>query len=225
MIDFSIVSGTLNREISLIRMVSSVRDTMPKNLTYEIILVDGGSSDGTIRWAKSQSDVRLIEQGRRLGAVIAYNAGFNQAIGKYVVALNDDAIVHGQVFQQAHDQLERDLTTGQIAIPYTNPGSQIPFVQHVEFRSGKYLYANFSVTRRELADRLGWWSSLYHHYAGDAHLSMEIWKASYRVERLQGDGYIEHLETQDETRQANMDSQNFFFRWNIWDGGVINVSV
>jgi glycosyltransferase involved in cell wall biosynthesis len=137
MIDLSIVSGTLNREINLARMVASVRETMPPSLTYEIVLVDGGSADGTILWARSQKDIRFIEQGRRLGAIAAYNAGFNEATGKYVVALNDDAIVHGQMFQQAYNQLERDPSIGQIAIPYTTPAGRIPLTQNVEFKSGK----------------------------------------------------------------------------------------
>ena len=56
----SLVSGTYNRLPLLKRMVASARQSAA-DLPLEIVLVDGGSTDGTIAWCKSQPDIVLIE--------------------------------------------------------------------------------------------------------------------------------------------------------------------
>ncbi len=89
MIELSVVSGTFNRFEMLKRMVYSVRSSAA-GISYEIILVDAGSTDGTLEWARQQSDVRLIEHGTLYGAIKAYNDGAALAQGEYVVFSNDD---------------------------------------------------------------------------------------------------------------------------------------
>ena len=89
----SIVIGTLNRLRHLIKCIESVRQSCG-NMDYEIIVVDGGSIDGTPQWASKQRLI-FIEQGAAYGAVYAFNAGFAAAEGEYVAALNDDCIVVG----------------------------------------------------------------------------------------------------------------------------------
>lgn len=76
----SAVTGTYNRLALLQKMVTSVRQSVG-GLLYEIILVDGGSTDGTLEWCRQQSDVMLIEQGKLLGAVEAFNAYSPRAWG------------------------------------------------------------------------------------------------------------------------------------------------
>ena len=75
-IDVSIVSGTFNRLPYLKRMIESGRKAMRpaghvhafEGVTWEFVIVDGGSTDGTLDWLRSQADVRVIEHGRLLGA-------------------------------------------------------------------------------------------------------------------------------------------------------------
>src|SRR5262245_58888646 len=73
-------------------MISSARESIagPLGLTLEFSLTDGGSTDGTIEWCKSQPDIRLIEHGQLLGAVKAFNDGAFAAAGQYVILANDD---------------------------------------------------------------------------------------------------------------------------------------
>src|SRR5882672_1722124 len=86
----SLVSGTYNRLPMLTEMVQSFRDNLLPGIQYEIVLVDGGSTDGTIEWAKNQTDVRLIEDGALLGAISAFTRGSFEAQGKYILLSNDD---------------------------------------------------------------------------------------------------------------------------------------
>ena len=97
----SIVSGTYNRLPLLQLMVKSARQSAG-DLTHEIIIVDGGSTDGTREWCKSQDDIVLIEHGELRGAIKAYNDGYARARGEYVVTGNDDITFDGQTFKLAY---------------------------------------------------------------------------------------------------------------------------
>lgn len=85
----SIVVPTYNRLSRLQCCIDKIRRNAvcPK----EIIVVDGGSTDGTREWLAAQSDLRVILEAQREGAVAAFNKGFRIATGCYVMWLNDDA--------------------------------------------------------------------------------------------------------------------------------------
>jgi N-acetylglucosaminyl-diphospho-decaprenol L-rhamnosyltransferase len=58
----------------------------------EIIVVDNGSSDGTLEVVK-QRNVRLIPNGKNLGFAGAVNLGFRATTADFVLLLNPDAIL------------------------------------------------------------------------------------------------------------------------------------
>ncbi len=219
-VDISIVSGTVNRLGYLQHMVGSVRaQVRAAGLAYEIILVDGGSTDGTQDWIGEQPDVIAILQGEKLGADRAFCAGFRAAQGDYVVNLNDDATLRGDVIDAAKKMLAENPKYGQIALPYTTPTRPRPVETVRAGHSGLVVYANFGMTRKWLGDQLDWWrDDLYRDDAGDTHLSVAIWDAGYRVQPLVGDGYIEHLEIWDDTRRKRSDAPTFFSYWEDWEG-------
>ena len=86
----SVVTGTYNRLALLQSMIASVRREIPTGIPYEIVVCDGGSSDGSLDWLKAQADVVLIEHGALRGAITAFTDAAHQARGKYVVLANDD---------------------------------------------------------------------------------------------------------------------------------------
>jgi glycosyltransferase involved in cell wall biosynthesis len=108
--EISVVSGTYNRLAYLQKMVLSIRQSLAGvyGLTYEIVLVDGGSNDTTQDWCRSQPDIRLIEHGELKGAVKAFNDGAYAAQGKYVIMANDDiefvdnSILTAYVYMETH---------------------------------------------------------------------------------------------------------------------------
>lgn len=201
MTDISIVSGTYNRLFHLKRMVLSARRSSG-NLSYEIVLVDGGSTDGTIAWAKKRSDVRLIEQGQLLGAIKAFNAGAEAAEGEYVVLLNDDIEVVGDTIHKAWAFMQANPLVGQVAFENQVKGSGDPKRQHFG-KAFHYLYGQCCMTRRWLGDIAGWWGQEgMRTYGGDTRLGLRIWELGYSVLPVRGCAVVDWV-ADDELRTIN----------------------
>ena len=59
----------------------------------ELIVVDNGSTDGSIAYLRAQPDIRTIEQGYNTGYAPGNNAGMAQSSGEFVLLLNNDTRV------------------------------------------------------------------------------------------------------------------------------------
>lgn len=202
MIDLSIVTGTYNRIDLLQKMVASVRSSVTpretpiarfEGLTWEIIIVDGGSTDGTQDWVRQQPNCRLIEHGKLLGAVKAFNDGARAAGGTYVVLGNDDveflddALWRAWLFMQTYPI----VGMGCFYQDRSNPGKppapwhveQMPAVaeQDGQYRPVHVAYGQVCIVPRELGNALGWWGDYLHTYGGDNELSSMVYESGYKV--------------------------------------------
>lgn len=61
--------------------------------SYEIIVIDNHSTDGTVEWLKSQQDIRLILNSENAGFPAGCNQGLTAAKGSSILLLNNDTIV------------------------------------------------------------------------------------------------------------------------------------
>lgn len=95
---------------------------------YELIVVDNGSTDGTVEGLRSQSDVRLIENAENRGFPAAVNQGLQIARGENVLLLNNDTILTTGWLRRMLDVLHSDPAIGLVG-PTSNRVSgaqQIP---------------------------------------------------------------------------------------------------
>ena len=98
----SVVIGSYNRIDFLKLTLESVRREL-EPAAAEIIVVDGGSDDGSLEWLIAQKDIVTIVQHNRgtwRGKPVKrrswgyfMNLGFKSAQGKYVCMLSDDCLV------------------------------------------------------------------------------------------------------------------------------------
>lgn len=66
-----------------------------RNIEFEVIVSDNGSTDGSIELIREQYPlVRVLENGANLGFAKGNNAGIAESCGEYVLILNPDTIMH-----------------------------------------------------------------------------------------------------------------------------------
>lgn len=214
----SVVTGTFNRHESLARMVESVRREIPRGLSYEIIVVDGGSKDGTLDWCKQQHDIRLIEHGELRGAIKAFCEGATAATGEYVILSNDDITFKPYSIIAALSHLER--TPGCAAVAFADNRTSLVTGDGTEYRTegigattadGQQVmvtYAQVGMFRRALGDAAGWWGaddpimSQARTYGGDSYLSARLWEMGYTVDAV-SQAVVEDYIARDDLRNFN----------------------
>jgi GT2 family glycosyltransferase len=72
-------------------------------IDYEIIVVDNGSSDGSIEALSGDNRVILIPTGENLGFGRANNRGVEQAKGDYIFFLNSDTLLKNNAIKMLYD--------------------------------------------------------------------------------------------------------------------------
>lgn len=224
-----IVTGTYNRRDSLTRAVESVRNASA-GVYYQIVAVDGGSTDGTKEWIRKQDDIHLIEQeGELTGAVKAFNLGFAYAVEQgfpYVMHFNDDAeIVTKDALLDGIKILQENPFIGEVAFAFDLRGGYGFDLIH-----GKP-YGNFGIIRREAGMMVAlaqgdpegkmWWNKIYRTYGADTELGCWLWKLGWTVfaaEHIQ----VHDTNVKDHLREINesgipqrKDSRLFWQRWPI----------
>lgn len=90
--DLSIIILNWNTKDLVLNCVESIIKTKPK-VSYEIIVVDNGSTDGSVSALRKTERIKLIENKGNLGFSKANNRGIKKAKGKYILLLNSDTKV------------------------------------------------------------------------------------------------------------------------------------
>lgn len=226
----AIVLGTYNRLALLKDAIESIRASAGRNgNVYAIIVIDGGSTDGTREWMQSSSnqDIWTIYQELPLtGAVRAFNLGFERAVNAgfdYVAHLNDDIkILTLNAIDIAIEKLNADPKLGAVAFGYDlyKPGTFLCS------QYGGKTYVNFGVIRREAGmavaraqgDPTGcaWWNPVYRTYGADTEFGCQLAVLGWEVLAMP-ELHVRDLNAQDDLRKLNVgdfaDSRLFYERW------------
>lgn len=112
--------------------IESIRSFTEKG-AYEIIVVDNNSTDGTVEWLKSQSDLKVIYNNYNAGFPKGCNQGIQAACkDNDILLLNNDTIVTKNWLKNLQECLYSDKSVGAVG-PVTNNCSY-----------GQRIEANFS---------------------------------------------------------------------------------
>jgi GT2 family glycosyltransferase len=212
------VLGSYNRRPFLEQAIESVRANGART-PIEQIVVEGGSTDGSLEWLIQQKDVVTIVQHNRgefRGRPIPrrswgyfMNLGFKSAQGQYVLMISDDCLlVPGAIDQGVARFAEMDAAgrrVGAVAFYYRNwPEEQDYYVQRT---FGGKMMVNHGMYRRAAMEAVGWVDEeRYAFYKADGDLCLKMWEAGYEIVDCPT-AFVEHFEGVDRTaRKVNRET-------------------
>jgi len=191
----SVVIPVYNRAEYLTRAVASVLAGEHRDL--EILVVDGGSTDGTVAaaeaFARRGAPVRVLHNPRRVVAT-SLNVGLAAARGKYVAQLDSDDEYTPATLRQAVTYLEAHPDCA-LAISYYDfiddagqPLEHLGIVKHLEYDRNTILRTNGAgavrVSHRCVLERLGGFDEArFPDYAEDYDMILRL-SERYAVGRL-----------------------------------------
>ncbi|NJN85393.1 MAG: glycosyltransferase [Leptolyngbyaceae cyanobacterium SL_7_1] len=176
---FSIIIPTYNRRPILEKCLRALeQQRSPQDGTimgYEVVVVDDGSTDGTVEWLRSHSTefphVRLFEQDHQ-GPAAARNLGLQQATGDTIIFIDSDLVVtehflhaHAWGLAQGARKLGSDrlFTYGRVinTCNFDNPSNE-PF-KPTDFSAAYFATGNVAIARHWL-DQAGSFDTRFQLY-------------------------------------------------------------
>ncbi len=198
--------GSKNRKGLIKATIESIRKNGFDG-EMEIIVVDGGSTDGTCDWLARQKDIFTIVQPNssfkdkdgiqmlRHSWGEFMNIGFKQAKGKYIVMVSDDLILEKGCLQRGYDEMERRLNQDEKIGAGAFYFREYP--RHDYYRVGllpnDYIALNHGFYLRDALEEVGWLDETnYNFYCADGDIIMRLNLSGWKSIALEG-CYAEHL--------------------------------
>lgn len=172
----SIVTGTLNRIDYLKRVIENTVDSDPR---LELVLIDGGSTDGTIEYLKNLSHPRitLIEEGGRSYYWDYMNKGIESSSHEWVCQWNDDLLLENK-WADVINEIE------------TDPHDFYPFSwrepegNYVIYDNDREFVLNYGLYNKKIFREIGMYNSSYKYYCCDGDMSFRAREFGYRYKKL-----------------------------------------
>lgn len=190
----SIVTGTLNRVGMLPNLIAN---TVLTDERLELVLVDGGSNDGTIDYIKqlNHPQIKLIEVGGRSSYPHFMNLGIQAATHEVICQWNDDVVLcneWSEVFlelQSNHDFYLFNWKYG--SYEDTKNPDWLKGLYHTEgwclcniADSGGEIVMNYGLYRKKIFREIGMYNPQYQYYCADGDMSYRAYHFGYKVKDL-----------------------------------------
>lgn len=175
MIKYSIVLISYNREDIVIQNLNKIFSI--NRLDYEVILVDNGSSDNTARLIPILfPKVKFIALKENTG-IKAYNIGFNQARGEYLVVLDDDSYPNYNIFSLTEEIMDADKNIAVIAGRINNYDGSLQWPRHfnakVKTKCNLLAGCGF-IIKKNIFQQIGFYPERYFIFYNDNFLANKI---------------------------------------------------
>ncbi len=226
----SVVLGTYNRLEFLKLTIQSIRQELA-GFRHEILVVDGGSTDGTGKWLIAQKDVITIIQHNRgewMGKPIErrswgyfMNLVFKAAKGKYVCMVSDDCLVIPGAIRNGYALFEEKLSkgdrVGSVAFYWRNWPQQKEY--RVGLTLGNKMFPNHGLFLKDALEKIGYIDEdTFEFYHADGDLCLKMWDQGYTCIDSP-DSFIEHYSHANlKVRTSNAEKQqadwrNYLLKW------------
>ena len=175
-----------------------------KDVSYEIIIADDVSSDGTKVLSKYVNGIKIVRNKKNYGFLKNCNNASNYAKGKYILFLNNDTKVTENWLSSLVELIERDNTIGMVGSKLVYPDGRLQEAGGVIFNNGlgcnygkfddpskpeynyvrdvDYISGASIMISKELWEKIGKFDERYAPaYCEDSDLAFEVRNAGYRV--------------------------------------------
>ena len=204
--ELSIVLGSLNRRRLLQQTLQSIRMNGFRE-AMEIIVVEGGSTDGTCEWLARQRDVLTLIQPnypvvlpdgsrrRRHTWGEFINLGFRQARAPWILMVSDDLILCPGAIERGLEKLRtlqhQGIPVGGGAIYWREYPRDSTY--HVKLLPGGFVHINHGFFFKEALDAVGYADeTAFEFYGADGDLTMRLNLKGWGTIALEN-SFAEHL--------------------------------
>lgn len=186
----SIVSICWNRKNDICESLKKIREIDYDNL--EVILVDNHSEDGTIEEVENNfKEVKLIKMFKNIG-IEAYNIGFKNAKGKYIIIIDDDSFPHKMAVKRMVEKFENDEKLGMVAFDVRNfyNYDAVAMDDNITGNETKAEAKNYIMAfngagagvRRELLEKVGFYPEEFFLYWNEQDTAFRILDSGYKIQ-------------------------------------------
>lgn len=124
MVDVSICIVNYNAKDFLDNCIRSIFGSI-KDRSYEVIVVDNASTDGSREIAKKYPSIRYIQNPSNLGFIKANNIGIKSSGGRYVLSLNNDTVIKNGAIEKMVDFMDKTSDAGAVGPKLLNSDGSI----------------------------------------------------------------------------------------------------
>jgi GT2 family glycosyltransferase len=104
-LDVSIIIVNYNTREITSQCIESIYE-QTDNITFEVILIDNNSTDGSVEFFSNDKRIKLIQNRENSGFGHANNIGIKKASGKYIFCLNSDTFLLNNAIKMLYDFAE-----------------------------------------------------------------------------------------------------------------------
>jgi glycosyltransferase involved in cell wall biosynthesis len=179
--NISIVTGTLNR----IRFLPGMVENCLQDQRNELVLVDGGSTDGTLEYLRKEASknerLKLIEMGEKSNYASFMNRGIRASSHDLVCQWNDDVLMlddWDKVYRnidRSHAVFSFPWKRGLLRDKDDEAWLKLGDFSGTSLSSNKWIYyprcVNFGIFRREVFRKVGMYSERFKFYYADADIT------------------------------------------------------
>lgn len=144
----SVVIPVYNEETAIVGNIQRVVAALEGlSRDWELVLVNDGSTDGTLARMKSATEanphIRLVSYDRNRGRGFAMKTGFKNASGDYIITTESDLNWGSEIIGRFAAELDKDDADIIIASPHMKGGSMenVPFLRWLLSYAGNLIFS------------------------------------------------------------------------------------